>query len=48
MFVDRLRSDLLNKLINARPTLQPIYSYARPRGICLSARVSIYVIIFLN
>lgn len=48
MFVDRLRSDLLNKLINARLDLAAYLQLRKAKGICLSARVSIYVIIFLN
>lgn len=47
MVVDRLRTDLLNKLINARIDLAA-YLQLRKAGICQSAKVTLCVTIFLN
>lgn len=48
MVVDRLRTDLLNKLINARIDLAAYLQLRKRRGICQSAKVTLCVTIFLN
>jgi biofilm regulator BssR len=48
MTVDRLKRDLLNKLINARIDLAAYLQLRKAKGICQSAKANICVITCLN